>query len=77
LLEACGIKTTLPNGDPDTGVLLASDAASVIEDFVVAMAKHRHFARETDPPLRVRADIRSTTRRQDDGRSRDAPRCIH
>jgi catalase len=50
LLEACGIKTTLPNGDPDTGVLLASDAASVIDDFVAAMAKHRHFARETDPP---------------------------
>jgi catalase len=50
LLEACGIKTTLPNGDPDTGVLLASDAASVIDDFVAAMAKHRHFVRETDPP---------------------------
>jgi len=50
LLEACGIKTTLPNGDPDTGVLLASDAASVIDDFVAAIAKHRHFARETGPP---------------------------
>jgi catalase len=50
LLEACGIKTTLPNGGADTGVLLASDAASVIDDFVAEMAKHRHFARETDPP---------------------------
>jgi len=50
LLEACGITTTLPNGDPDTGVLLGSDAASVIDDFVAAIARHRHFARETDPP---------------------------
>jgi catalase len=50
LLEACGISATLPNGDPDTGVLMAADAASVIDDFVAAMAKHRHYARETDPP---------------------------
>jgi hypothetical protein len=32
-----GIKTTSPNGDPETGVLLASDAASVIDDFVAGM----------------------------------------
>jgi catalase len=50
LLEACGITETLPNGDPDTGVLAASDAGSVIDDFIAAIAKHRHFARETDPP---------------------------
>jgi len=43
-------ETTLPNGGPDTGVLLASAAASVVDDLVAAMAKHRHFARETDPP---------------------------
>jgi hypothetical protein len=29
---------------------VASDAAPVIDDFVAAIAKHRHFARETDPP---------------------------
>jgi catalase len=50
LLEACGITETSPNGDPDTGVLAASDAGSVIDDFIAAIAKHRHFARETDPP---------------------------
>jgi catalase len=50
LLEACGITETLPNGDPDTGVLAASDAGSVIDDLIAAIAKHRHFARETDPP---------------------------
>ena len=50
LLQACGIDTTLPNGDADLGVLIASDAASAADAFVVAIAKHRHFARETDPP---------------------------
>ncbi len=50
LLDACAITTTLPNGDPDTGVLVASDTASAIDDFVAAISKHRHFARETDPP---------------------------
>ena len=50
LLEACGIDTTLPSGNADPGVLVGSDAASVTNDFVAAIAKHRHFARETDPP---------------------------
>jgi catalase len=50
LLQACGIDTTLPGGEADPGVLVASEAASVTDDFVDAIAKHRHFARETDPP---------------------------
>ena len=50
LLEACGIETALPNGQPDPGLLVASDAGAVTDDFVAAIAKHRHFARETDPP---------------------------
>jgi len=50
LLEACGIDTTLPGGSADPGMLVGADAASVIDDFVAAIAKHRHFARETDPP---------------------------
>ncbi len=50
LLEACGIDTTLPSGNADPGVLVGSDAASVTNDLVAAIAKHRHFARETDPP---------------------------
>jgi catalase len=49
LPQACGIETTLPSGQADPGVLVASDAASVIDDFVAAIAQHRHFARETDP----------------------------
>jgi catalase len=50
LLQACGIEQKLPNGQADSGVLIASDAVSAADDFVAAMAKHRHFARETDPP---------------------------
>jgi hypothetical protein len=50
LLQACGIDPTLPNAQADPGVLVASDAVSVTDDFVAAIAKHRHFARETDPP---------------------------
>ena len=50
LLEAWGIDTTLPSGNADPGVLVGSYAASVTNDFVAAIAKHRHFARETDPP---------------------------
>jgi catalase len=50
LLETCGIDTTLPSGNADPGVLVGADADAVIDDFVAAIAKHRHFARETDPP---------------------------
>ena len=50
LLKACGIDTALPDGQPDPGVLIASDPGAVTDDFVAAIAKHRHFARETDPP---------------------------
>jgi catalase len=50
LLEACGIDWTLPNGQPDPGLLIPSDSKSAADDFVAAIAKHRHFDRETDPP---------------------------
>ena len=51
LLEACGIDTALPDGQPDPGVIIASDASDGdATTFIAAIAKHRHFARETDPP---------------------------
>jgi hypothetical protein len=31
-------------------VIVGPDAGAVIDDFMAAIAKHRHFARETDPP---------------------------
>jgi catalase len=50
LLKACGIDTALPDGQPDPGLIVADDAAADTDDFVAAIAKHRHFARETNPP---------------------------
>jgi catalase len=51
LLKACGISPSLPGGDPDPGIITAASAARATTDaFVAAIARHRHFARETDPP---------------------------
>ena len=51
LLEACGISPTLPGGEPDPGLIAtSSDARTTTDACVAAIAKHRHFARETDPP---------------------------
>jgi catalase len=50
LLAACGIDAGLPTGKPDPGVLVAADGAAATEAFISAIAGHRHFARETDPP---------------------------
>jgi len=50
LLDACGIGATLPNGDADPGLLVADEAMAAADDFIAAIAKHRHFDRETDPP---------------------------
>ena len=52
LLAKAGIPTSLPTGEADPGLLLAQaaevDAATTA--FLAALAAHRHFARETDPP---------------------------
>jgi catalase len=50
LLKACGIESALSDGQPDPGLLIAPDAGAAIDDFVAAIARHRHFARETNPP---------------------------
>ena len=50
LLCASGIDATLPDGQPDSGLIIASDTDAGTDDFVVALVKHRHYARETDPP---------------------------
>ena len=52
LLAEAQIPMTLPDGSPDTGLILA-DAASAdeaITDFIAALSQHRHFGRENDPP---------------------------
>jgi catalase len=49
LLRAAGIPATLPDGTADRGLL--TGASGVHPDaFVQALARHRHFERETDPP---------------------------
>jgi catalase len=52
LLDEAGIASTLVSGKPDPGILLAG--ADTIDDgvaaFIAAVGKHRHPARETDPP---------------------------
>jgi len=52
LLEAAGIADALPSGEPDPGLVLApsGNAPAALPAFIQAIAKHRHFERETDPP---------------------------
>ena len=50
LLTACGIDTALPDGQPDAGRDHHDGREPATDAFVAAIAKHRHFARETDPP---------------------------
>jgi catalase len=46
LLEAAGI----PTGEPDPGLIVVTDTDATSDAFVAAIARHRHFDRETDPP---------------------------
>ena len=52
LLEGAGISPRLPDGNPDPGLLVVegSTDASVAEAFIKAIARHRHFERQMDPP---------------------------
>ncbi len=52
LLEAMNIPRVLPDGSADAGLLLfAAGDDSGTQAFAEAIAAHRHFARETDPPV--------------------------
>jgi catalase len=52
LLAEAQIPMSLPDGAPDTGLILAdaADAQEAITDFIAAVGAQRHFARENDPP---------------------------
>ena len=52
LLEGAGIFATLPSGGKDPGVLLCEEdnVTKAVAAFVEAVARHRHFERETLPP---------------------------
>jgi catalase len=53
LLDNAGASAKLSSGEPDPGVLTfdEGEAAQAVREFVAAVAKHRHFTREVDPPL--------------------------
>jgi catalase len=53
LIAKAGVSSILPGGDADPGLILAStaDTKKATEAFIAAMTLHRHFVRETDPPL--------------------------
>ena len=52
LLAAAGIPAELPSKKPDPGLMVSPDIKGQrgLQEFVKAVAKHRHFERETDPP---------------------------
>jgi catalase len=52
LLEATAIPTELPDGGADPGLLQyrSDQTDAAVAAFIAALAKHRHFERETDPP---------------------------
>jgi catalase len=53
VLDAAGIPRQLPDGSPDPGLLIydADSRSDAIAAFAEAVGRHRHFERETDPPL--------------------------
>jgi catalase len=55
ILDAANIEPELPTGQPDPGLVYWNRNEGQIGDsiasFVAAIARHRHFERETDPPL--------------------------
>ena len=56
LMSKAGIPDMLPSGQADSGIVFSSSdqgvsPASAVKAFIQAIAKHRHFERETDPPL--------------------------
>jgi catalase len=51
-LEHASIPPTLPNGEPDPGLILtnAANLPEALTAFKTVLAHHRAYARETDPP---------------------------
>ena len=51
LLDAAGVPPTLPDGGADEALLVGGeDAGAAVQAFAEAIARHRNFARDTDPP---------------------------
>ena len=50
LLRAAGIPDALPSGSPIPACSTGEAGEAIVEAFLGALAQHRHFERETDPP---------------------------
>ncbi len=52
LLDDAGVPLQLANGEQDPGLIVVDDGDTerALSLFVEALAKHRHYGRETDPP---------------------------
>jgi catalase len=51
LVENAGVPARLESGEPDPGLLIEEgDAQEALQKFIQAIARHRHFEREMDPP---------------------------
>jgi len=50
LLASAGVSATLPSGEPDPGVIVEASPEAAVRKFVKALARHRHYEREVDPP---------------------------
>jgi len=52
LLDQAGVPTSLPDGKPDPAIFVvpSGDVVKAVAAFKKALAAHRAFARETDPP---------------------------
>jgi catalase len=52
LVSAAEIPSALPNGEPDPGLIVADPAGlnAALAAFKTALARHKVYVRETDPP---------------------------
>ena len=51
LLAAAKIPAAPAKGSNDPGLLRIANAGEAAPKFIAAVARHRHFERQTDPPL--------------------------
>jgi catalase len=53
LLETTGIAAAMKSGKPDPALIVANDGDTdfALESFIAALAAHRNFERDTDPPV--------------------------
>ncbi len=53
MLPMAGVQLALPSGEPDPGVVIGAGdrVGDALDRLIEAVGRHRHPARETDPPM--------------------------